>query len=277
MFVRVQEVIEELKPLIQSVGIDVVVEDAIDRVVTLRLSQIDGAARPDMDRLKSFIEREVLEEIEEVGEVKFTGDVDVAAPRTAPPAPAARPALDIDVVVSEDEVDTCVFTLSQVVAPPNAALFESAEDAVAFPLIRSLFEVEGVAAVIANDRMLIVNRSPNVEWPPLVEALTERIRSHFSSGSSASEEDIRKRVQTVLDTDINPAVSMHGGVIELLDVKGTEIFVHMGGGCQGCGQAAATLKHGVHSAIQDAVPEVTAIYDTTDHAAGANPYYQASY
>jgi Fe-S cluster biogenesis protein NfuA len=35
-----------------------------------------------------------------------------------------------------------------------------------------------------------------------------------------------------------------------------------------------TLRHGVETAILSAVPEVTAVEDVTDHAAGVNPYYQ---
>ena len=89
--------------------------------------------------------------------------------------------------------------------------------------------------------------------------------------------DLKARVQTVLDTDINPAVASHGGYIELLEVKGTEVYVHMGGGCQGCGQAALTLKNGVQTSIMEAVPEVTAVFDTTDHAAGSNPYYRGTF
>ena len=100
------------------------------------------------------------------------------------------------------------------------------------------------------------------------------IQQHFGG---AAPDGIRERIQQVLDTDINPAVAMHGGHIELLDVKGTEVFVHMGGGCQGCGQAALTLKHGVQTSIIEAVPEITAVYDTTDHAAGTNPFYRGTY
>jgi Fe/S biogenesis protein NfuA len=112
------------------------------------------------------------------------------------------------------------------------------------------------------------------DWGALISACTEVIRTFF--GGEVSD-DLKARVQAVLDKDINPAVAMHGGQIELLDVKGTEVYVHMGGGCQGCGQAALTLKHGVQSSIIEAVPEITAVFDTTDHAAGSNPYFRGSY
>lgn len=87
---------------------------------------------------------------------------------------------------------------------------------------------------------------------------------------------IKTDVEELLKKEINPYVATHGGVIELLDVRGTRIFIHMGGGCQGCGQATATLKNGVETAIRQKIPQVTEILDTTDHAAGTNPYFSAT-
>jgi len=71
-------------------------------------------------------------------------------------------------------------------------------------------------------------------------------------------------------------VASHGGHIDLLDVAEGVAFIHMGGGCQGCGMAEVTLGQGVRAAILDAFPEIREVRDTTDHAQGANPYYQAA-
>lgn len=83
-------------------------------------------------------------------------------------------------------------------------------------------------------------------------------------------------IQQLIDERINPAVASHGGQIDLLDVTDDSIYIHMGGGCQGCGMANVTLKHGIEGMIQEHFPEIKNIIDTTDHAAGDNPYYQPS-
>ncbi|SVA91229.1 uncharacterized protein METZ01_LOCUS144083 [marine metagenome] len=83
-----------------------------------------------------------------------------------------------------------------------------------------------------------------------------------------------QKIQELIDTRINPSVAAHGGNIQLLDVTEDSVYVHMGGGCQGCGQATATLKQGVQAMIQEEFPEIVNVIDTTDHAAGTNPYYQ---
>ncbi len=81
------------------------------------------------------------------------------------------------------------------------------------------------------------------------------------------------RVTHVLETEINPAIAAHGGVINLVDVQGTEIFIEMAGGCQGCAMSRMTLRQGVERMVSQSVPEVTAIHDVTDHASGDNPYF----
>ena len=82
-----------------------------------------------------------------------------------------------------------------------------------------------------------------------------------------------QKIQELIDERINPAVAAHGGQIELLNVEDDAIYIHMGGGCQGCGMANATLKHGIEAMIQEVFPEIKQVIDTTDHAAGTNPYY----
>ncbi|MEE9217696.1 MAG: iron-sulfur cluster assembly accessory protein [Acidobacteriota bacterium] len=88
------------------------------------------------------------------------------------------------------------------------------------------------------------------------------------------ENPVAQRIQKVLDEKINPGVASHGGHISLIDVKGGRVFLQLGGGCQGCGMANVTLKQGIETMLKEQVPEVEEVLDTTDHAAGTNPYFQ---
>lgn len=87
------------------------------------------------------------------------------------------------------------------------------------------------------------------------------------------DDDRAHEFQSLLDKEINPSIAAHGGYIELLDVFGNTAFVRMGGGCQGCGMAEATLEQGIKERMQQAIPSLTRIVDITDHNAGENPYY----
>lgn len=89
----------------------------------------------------------------------------------------------------------------------------------------------------------------------------------------SEQQDMRARVQEVIDTMINPAVAGHGGYVELIDVQDNRVYLAMGGGCQGCGAADITLKAGIERLLKEEIPEIQEVLDTTDHASGTNPYY----
>lgn len=118
--------------------------------------------------------------------------------------------------------------------------------------------------------------------PKLQGATVDFVEGIYESGfkidnpNTGWEDPVAAAVQRVIDTRINPGVAAHGGSVTLLDVKDGIAYITFGGGCHGCGMADMTLKQGVAVAIQEAVPEIRQVLDTTDHAGGTNPYYQAS-
>lgn len=87
------------------------------------------------------------------------------------------------------------------------------------------------------------------------------------------DDPVSQKLQTLLDEEINPSLASHGGFVEILRVEEGVAYVSMGGGCQGCGQAAATLKEGVETHVLEKIPEIQRLQDITDHAAGENPYF----
>tara|TARA_B100000902_G_scaffold143149_1_gene140634 strand:- start:11081 stop:11713 length:633 start_codon:yes stop_codon:yes gene_type:complete len=88
--------------------------------------------------------------------------------------------------------------------------------------------------------------------------------------------ELAEKVKTVLETQINPAIASHGGVAQLVGVEGQDIYLKLGGGCQGCGMAQVTLTQGIETSLRQAIPEIGNIIDATDHASGNNPYFEAS-
>jgi Fe/S biogenesis protein NfuA len=91
--------------------------------------------------------------------------------------------------------------------------------------------------------------------------------------SPSWSDPLAQRVQEVIDTVINPGVAAHSGNVSLEGVEDGVAYISFGGGCQGCGAADLTLKGGVERILTQHVPEITAVRDSTDHAAGTSPYY----
>ncbi len=85
--------------------------------------------------------------------------------------------------------------------------------------------------------------------------------------------DVHERVHQLLEQAVNPAIAAHGGYASVVKVEDHIAFVEMGGGCQGCGLAAMTLRQGIETAIKQHVPEIEEVVDVTNHAAGENPFY----
>lgn len=88
------------------------------------------------------------------------------------------------------------------------------------------------------------------------------------------EGTVAERVEQLLEQSVNPSLAAHGGFAQLVGVDDDHnVYVTMGGGCQGCSASAMTLSEGIRRSIKEAIPEVAEVIDATDHSAGENPFY----
>ena len=178
--------------------------------------------------------------------------------------------------------DRCAFAVDRPLFPGESAHFADPAGAAKSPLAAELLQLSGIDSVLIADNMVTVSAAHELDWPAL--GIGNLIRKHIRSGipivaadyfqDLPSEGDLKWAIRDLLDREINPAVAAHGGFIELIDVKRNNVYLRLGGGCQGCGAADVTLKQGIEKAIRSLAPLVGEILDTTDHAAGRNPYYQ---
>jgi Fe-S cluster biogenesis protein NfuA len=218
-------------------------------------------------------------------------------------SPAIRKVVDPPVLADEEEEPAspseirikarmerdnqfCVFMVDRPVLQGYSAWFPIAEAAMESPLAKSIFEVEGVDSVLIHDMNVTVGRDPflRTDWEPWAREIGGRIREHLKNEEPVvtpafiqripSEDEIRDRLETVINTEINPGIAAHSGAISLERVEGNTVYIRMMGGCQGCAASTITLRQGIHQAFREAVPEVGAILDQTDHTAGKNPYYR---
>jgi Fe-S cluster biogenesis protein NfuA len=239
------------------------------------------------------------------GASKETGYIPLAAKPMAaerPASPPGRRVVNAPVLVEEAEKSSwseeirikarpdksgtsCLFLVDRPVLEGLSAWIPTQSAAAISPLAQSLFEVEGVESILLHDLTVTVTRHPTVKgsWENLAKEIGGRIRSHLKGASPVvtpeflsripGEEEIREKVQKLIDLEINPGVAAHSGVITLTGVKGNTVTISMGGGCQGCAASTITLKEGIHRTFREAIPELGAILDDTDHAAGTNPFF----
>ncbi|MBI4455749.1 MAG: NifU family protein [Acidobacteria bacterium] len=185
--------------------------------------------------------------------------------------------------VDKEDIAVCRFTVDRPVYAGRVD-FARSGGAKGVPLAEKLFEIEDITQVSMFGPVVVVSKLADRSWREIGKQVGAAIREYLKSGMGPTEERfqaslaepaaMRKKIQELFDAQINPGVATHGGWVELIDVKDNNVYLRMGGGCQGCGMADVTLKQGIEALIREKVPEVWQVLDVTDHAGGTNPYYE---
>ena len=203
--------------------------------------------------------------------------------------------MDEQVRITAEPVDNhrCKFVVSEPLHAAGVRRFASADEAKGSPLAEAIFAIPagGVTEVIVSGNIVTVVKDNPAPWPAVGKAVGAAIRSAVAAGGQAvaparkpaagdglavSDDQLYEQVAKVFEEQVNPMVARHGGRVELIDVQDSVVMLRMGGGCQGCGMADVTLRQGIEGILSQLVPAVRGIVDITDHATGANPYFQAS-
>ena len=64
-----------------------------------------------------------------------------------------------------------------------------------------------------------------------------------------------KKIEKLLNESIRPTIRKDGGDVELIDIKGTTVYVELKGACAGCAGAGQTLKFLIERTLKDQVDE----------------------
>jgi len=200
----------------------------------------------------------------------------------------------VEIRITAEPVDNqrCKFVVSQPLHASGVRRFASAEEAKGSPLAEAIFAIPagGVTEVIVSGNIVTVVKDTPAPWQAVGKAVGAAIRAAAASGAppvaakaapppgagAVDDDALYEQVAKVFDEQVNPMVARHGGRVELIDVQDAVVMLRMGGGCQGCGMADVTLRQGIEGMLSQLVPAVRGIVDITDHATGANPYFQAS-
>lgn len=178
----------------------------------------------------------------------------------------------------------CLFRIERPVYVGTLYVSDPAWAATWAPLANHLFEqVDQLKGVRFSDaEVMITMASVPEDWRLVARSAGAAIRDFLQSGGEPILEGaldalqghdlMRHKAQMIIEGDLNPNLASHGGWVEIQASEAQDLFITMGGGCQGCGSAAMTMKQGVEVALRNGVPEINGIHDATDHDSGANPY-----
>ncbi len=188
--------------------------------------------------------------------------------------------------------DRMKFSLEQQISSREVH-YSSAQKANVSPIATKIFGFPWTESITVGSQFVTIQKQNWVEWDTLAEPLAQLIKEHIltyveSSKNGEIEENpeltINKeavqlkspeaqKIQRLIEERINPAVADHGGFVSLVDYKDENVYVKLGGGCQGCSMSQATLKEGIATSIMEAFPQVKEVIDVTDHSQGETPFY----
>ena len=82
------------------------------------------------------------------------------------------------------------------------------------------------------------------------------------------------QINYYLQTEINPGLASHGGMVSLIELDEGVAVLQFGGGCQGCSAVDLTLKDGVERTLMERIPDLKGVRDVTDHTFTENAFYK---
>ena len=183
--------------------------------------------------------------------MEFTKDLEITAEMTPNP-------------------NTLKFIVNRSLIENGSLNFTDKEKAKGSYLPEKLFEIENVLGVMVGRDFITVTKKPEMSWNPLVEPLTNAIRSLLNSGrvlfgqtaqapaadGHGAESEIANKIRQILDAEIRPAVAMDGGDIIFYGYENGVVTLHLQGSCSSCPSSVMTLKMGVENRLKSLIPEV---------------------
>lgn len=148
--------------------------------------------------------------------------------------------------------------------------FASPSEAGRSPLAAKLFGFPWAEAIYLGTDFVTITKQDWVDWDVIAEPLCDLIKEHIDrnepvlleaiepklSDISDDDSDDVKKIKTIINTEIRPAVNMDGGDIAFLKYEDQVVYIHMQGACSGCPSSTITLKQGIEVRLKNAMPEI---------------------
>ncbi|MBL7870088.1 MAG: NifU family protein [Cyclobacteriaceae bacterium] len=159
------------------------------------------------------------------------------------------------------------FVVNDVLIPEGLSFdFPTPADAEEAPLAQELFMYPFVDRVFYANNFITVTKKEEVEWMEVQETLKNHIKTFLESGKlildmkapvahEQEETEVVKKIKTILDEYIRPAVEQDGGAITFHSYLNKQVTVMLQGSCSGCPSSTVTLKAGIENLFKKMMPE----------------------
>ena len=136
------------------------------------------------------------------------------------------------------------------------------------PILKNILSINGVTGIFLSEGFLSINKSQDEKWENIKHIVISLINEFYATGKEfviANElfeekkeehNEIEKKIISILETKIRPAVAKDGGDIRFKEFKDGVVKVELQGSCSGCPSSTMTLKQGVQNILCHYIPEI---------------------
>ena len=159
------------------------------------------------------------------------------------------------------------FVVNEILVPEGMNFdFPSIETTETSPLAKELFGYPFVDRVFYASNFVTVTKKGDVEWLEVQNTIKNHIKEFLESGkfiidipkvenvSTEEESETVKKIKTILEEYIRPAVEQDGGAITYHSFKDGIVKVQLQGSCSGCPSSMVTLKAGIENLFTRMMP-----------------------
>jgi len=142
------------------------------------------------------------------------------------------------------------------------------KDQISNDLVKNLLSINGVTGVFLSKDFLSINKDQNIDWEDIKHIAQSLISEFYLEGrefiydgkkkndNKEELQEIEKKIISILDSKIRPAVARDGGDIQFKEYKNGKVKVQLQGSCSGCPSSTMTLKQGVQNLLKHYIPEI---------------------
>ena len=160
------------------------------------------------------------------------------------------------------------FVVNEMLVPDGISFdFPNAESTGNAPLAKELFEYPFVDRVFYMSNFITVTKKEDVEWVEIQNTIRDHIKNFLESGkfiievkeeevaSTEEETETIKKIKSILEEYIRPAVEQDGGAITYHSFQDGVVKVKLQGSCSGCPSSMVTLKAGIENLFTRMMPD----------------------
>lgn len=165
--------------------------------------------------------------------------------------------------------NTLKFVLDRKLIDRGSIDFQDPEKGKNSPVVKALFEINGIEGVLIGTNFVSVTKSADVDWTHVAESITSTIKKELSENEepiekalidatedNSNDSEVEKKIKQILDTEIRPAVAMDGGDITFDRYEDGTLFLQLQGACSTCPSSVMTLKMGIENRLKEDIPEL---------------------